>query len=292
MKNIIRLLLLILFFFNANFLSSQNLISGIEGQSTYYEMASEIKQVYPELNIISSGGSLESLNKLLFDSSEVNLAMVQYDALLKKQLFEPDIKNKIEIVLPLHKEELHLITKSSSNINSISDIEGKIVAIGSISQGTNVTARLIISKLGIECQMVEIAFRDAFAALLNDKIDAFFCVGGAPLTNLASFPKEVNSFIKMVPVESTELSDIYKIAIIKTGTYPWLRSDIKTVFVQSYIVTNNTKKTNIDELMKAIQENIEMFQKDGNYHLKWNDVSFKSELPDWPINPEASKYLN
>lgn len=284
-------MLFALLFIYANNLLGQNLISGIEGQSTYYEVASEIKQVYPELDIISSGGSVESLNKLCSDSSEVNLAMVQYDALLIKQLIKPEIKQKIEIVLPLYREELHLITKSSNNIDSISDLEGKIVAIGSASQGTNVTAKLIISELGIECDEIEIAFKDAFAALLNDKVDAFFIVGGAPLENLASFPKEVNSLIKMIPVDRPELHDIYKPAIIKAGTYPWLQTDINTVYVQSYIVTNNTKETNIDEFLTAIQENIEVFKTDQEHHMKWVEVSFNTELPDWPVNTIASKYL-
>lgn len=287
-----KVLILLLLGIDAVFSQDINIIAGYEGRSTYHQIASEIQRELPELDILPSSGSVESLNKLMDDSSNINLAMVQYDALLKFQLLNSTIKDKVSIVLPMYEEEVHLITKSSSGINSANDLENRKVAIGSISQGTNISASLIISKLGIKkCEKIDITYRDAFAALLDDKIDAFFFVGGAPIANLESFPQEIAAFIKLVPIKSDKLLDIYKPSIIKSETYPWLKSDVETVSVRSYVVSYNSKTVDISRFLTAIKKNLKRFKADAAYHPKWKDISFNTKLPNWTINQAASNFF-
>jgi len=279
--------------FSVKLSMSQNIASGLEGQSTYYEIAKNIQSVYPELSVHNTGGSYENITKLLNESSDINLAFVQYDALLNYQIRNSEIKQKTEIVLPMYNEEVHLITKRGNDIQSINDIQDKIIAIGSISQGTNITAKNIISFLNIDCEVIDIAYRDAFAALLDDKIDAFFYVGGVPVKNLSDFSIEISNLIKLVPIESDKLNGIYKNTSIKKEVYPWLVEDINTISVQSFVVYNKTKETanfDVDNFINAVTKNLQEFQSGDEYHQKWNDVNLESiQYPDWPVNETTLK---
>ncbi len=275
---------------------AQNIISGIDGQSTYFELSEDIKSTYPKLLIHNSGGSIENLLKLLDDSSSIDMAFLQYDVLLNYQIRNSHIKDDIEIILPMYNEEIHLIAKKNSGINTVNDLQGKTVAIGSISEGTNITAKSILSLLNIKCKTLNISYRDAFAAFLDGKIEAFFYVGGAPIENLSSFPKEIAGIMKLVPVESDKLNEIYDKAIIKKSDYPWLNTDIKTVSVKSYVVHNKNKTNenfNISDFISSVNNNLTTFKSNNSYHPKWKEIDWKqTRLPDWPIHNTLKTIIN
>lgn len=271
---------------------SQNISTGNEGHSTYYELAKDIQNIYPNINVQEAGGSIENIRKIISDSSNIDLAFVQFDVLLQEELINNQIKEKIEIVFPMYIEEVHLITRIGSNINSIYDLSGKTVAIGSESEGTNISANLILNTLQIKCKKINISYRDAFSALLHEQIDAFFYIGGVPINNLSSFPNEVKSFIKLVPVRDPKLNNIYENVTIKASSYPWLKQDINTIGVRSYIVHNKNKSNNTANLIKSISNHLEIFKHGSNYHPKWKEVNLQNQLPDWPIHTELNKIIN
>ena len=290
-----KILIFILFLLARESVISQNIISGIEGQSTYFELSEDMQTVFPKLSIYNSGGSIENILKLVNDSTNIDMAFLQYDVLLNYQIRNPKIKESIEIIFPMYNEEVHLIAKRSSGIASIKDLQGRKVAIGSKSQGTNITAKSIISLFNVKCKMINISYRDAFAALLDDKIDAFFYVGGVPIKNLSSFPKEISGIIKLVPIESELLNGIYEKATIKKDKYPWLNEDIETVSVKSYVVYNKNKDNkdfNVNNLINIININLKKFKSNTSYHPKWQEIDLQTEkLPDWPINKRLLSIL-
>lgn len=294
--NKLKLLFISVLILSVKFSQNQNLISGIEGQSTYYEMASNIQSIYPKISVYNSGGSMENLIKILNDSSNIDLAFVQYDVLLNEQMRNPSTKQKIEIIFPMYYEEVHLITKKGNEINSISDIQNKTIAIGSISQGTNVTAKNIISILNLKCKTIDISYRDAFAALLDNKIDAFFFVGGVPIKNLTTFPTEISDLIKLVPIENEKLQGIYRKTTIRKESYPWLTEDVKTISIQSFIVQNKDKKNNnfdINAFISTIYDYLPKFKKSKEYHPKWDEIEqWNIAFPNWPINKTTSNLFN
>lgn len=285
-------LLTVTFLFAQNILC-QNLMSGIKGSSTYYEFAEDMKVLLPGLKNHESGGSIENFNKLMDDSSDINLAFMQYDVLLFNEIKEPKIKNKLKVVIPLYLEEIHLIAHKYGGISSIDDLKGKKVAIGSVSQGTNLTARYILGILGIDCEMIEVAYRDAFAALLNDKIEAFFFVAGVPVPNLESFSTEIGEILKLIPIESEKLSNIYEKTTISKEAYNWLDSDIRTYAVRSLLMTNIDKSSHIiPELLKSIQDNYDDLISNPKYHAKWKEVKLHQSFTKWELQKDAKQYFN
>ena len=71
-------------------------------------------------------------------------------------------------------EEIHLITRTASDIYTIKDLAGKKVGVGIPSkEGTSVTAGLIKTVTATNWEDVNISFDSAFVSLLNGDIDAF-----------------------------------------------------------------------------------------------------------------------
>ncbi len=279
--------LILLLFFSNSLYSQIKVVSGLKGE-IYNQFAVDIaNNTDVPLKIYTSEGSNDNLYKLLSDS--IQLAFLQYDVLLYNELENPGIKDKIKVMLPLYKEEVHLITKNNGEINTLNDLRGKRIGIGSSGSGTSVTAKFIQYKTMIKWKALNIPFADDFRALLNDSIDAFFFVGAAPSNMLKSLSPDVQQLIKLVPLEDKRLKDFYLPATIKKGVYPWLDSDIKTIAVKSLIALNTANINDstaamVDALYSDLKGNLKGIQKNKLSHPKWKDVDFSDMKGiDWPV---------
>lgn len=267
--------------------SQIKIVSGFETE-IYNQFAHDIQNNTDVPSIIySTKGSVDNFNRLLSDS--IQIAFMQHDVLLYKDIEIPDIKNYIKMFLPLYNEEIHLITKNNSKINSLSDLKGKVVGIGSKGAGSNITANFIKLKTEIDWIDSEIPFDNSFQAILSDSIHAFFFVGAAPANALKSLSKELSNIIKLIPIQDKRLDEIYMKKTIESGTYTWIDDDVRTYTVRSLLVVN-TK--NIDESMDAdikllyddLKGNLKGIRKNKLSHPKWKQVDFSDRKHiDWPV---------
>lgn len=267
--------------------SQIKIVSGFETE-IYNQFAQDIKNnTDVPIVIYPTKGSVDNFNRILSDS--IQIAFMQYDVLLYKQLEMLDVKDYIKMFLPLYYEEIHLITKNNSKINNFSDLKGKIVGIGSKDAGSNITANFIKLKTEIDWIDSEIPFSSSFQALLSDSIDAFFFVGAAPANALKSLSKDVSNIIKLIPIQDKRLDDIYTRKTIQSGIYAWVDKDIKTYSVRSLLVVNTR---NIDESMDAkiellyedLKGNLAGIRKNKLSHPKWKQVDFTDKKHiDWPV---------
>ena len=295
MKRIfINILLIGLLLISFNVKSQIRISSGLKGE-IYNQFAIDIKNnTDVALAVYPSMGSLDNFSKLQSDSFE--LAFLQYDVLLYKELENPTIKDNIKVLLPLYNEEVHLITRNNSNINSLNDLIGKRIGMGSEKSGTNITARFIQYKTTFKWKSFNIPFDKCLAALMNDSIDAFFYVGAAPSNLLKSLSSDVQQLIKLVPIENKLLKDFYSTKAIKKDVYPWVNEDVKTIAVKSLIAVNTSninkqEAIQVDALYDDLKGNLKGIQKNKLSHAKWKDVDFTDmDGVDWPVYKE--KYIS
>jgi len=285
-KNLVLILLIFLLVNNISF-SQINIVSGFESE-IYNQFAKDIKNnTEVPINIYSTKGSVDNFNRLISDS--IQIAFMQYDVLLFKELENHKIKEYIRVFLPLYNEEIHLIAKNNKKINSLADLNGKRVAVGSKDAGSHITTDFIKLKTEIDWKDYEIPFEDAFVALLSDSIDAFFFVGAAPANALKSLSKGVKNIIKLVPIVDKRLDDIYIKKTIKSGTYSWVSYEIKTYCVPSLLVLNTkniskTKENKIELLYNDLKNNLKGIRQNKLSHPKWKQVDFSDRKHiDWPV---------
>lgn len=272
------------------------LLSGVKGGS-YNQFANDIADIATnEVTVHPSKGSVNNFKELILRENYF-VTFLQHDVLIdQKRKDKQDGTNytdNIRVLLPLADEEIHLISRDESYIKSIKDLRNRRVAIGTLDQGTYLTARLIKEVTNARWIDVPLSFDSAFSALYNKKIDAFFFVGTSPVSKLAKIPERAN--FKLLPITNSKLEEIYKPTVIPEGTYKWQNSDVRTYAVKSVLATNITDETfdqhdNIVQLLIDIKNGILKLRSDG--HIKWQDIDFNFNEVNWPIYEDSKEIFN
>lgn len=270
--------------------------SGVEGGS-YNQMAQELKEISSQpIDISTSKGSRD--NFFALRNGDADIGFLQYDVLFYQIEIEQDNSKKVDgirVLLPLGWEEIHLITRKSSNIKSLADLHGKKVGVGSKYQGTIITVSYIKLETEYKWKDVRIPFEKAFEALESGKIDAFFFVGSAPVAKLNNISDALKNDLTLVPITDPALEDYYAKVTIKAGTYEWLTEDVETYAVRYALATNvlyedEAKYEKIEILLRDIKLNIDELQLKG--HPMWKHVDFKFNRIMWDVHDAAKKVYN
>jgi len=276
------------------------LLSGGE-KGTYIKIARDIKEITKkEMNIeVKAGGSLKNINKLLTDKHS-QFAMVQYDALLYKKYIEGinNLDDKIKMIFPLYDEEIHIIVRRDSNINSVKDLNNKRVNTDEKMTGCWVTSQMIKTMHNLNWNEYHFKPEDALKKLIKNELDAFIYTIGKPSPLLKTLPKSSKSVIKLI---SPEVDDKYPSAIIPKTTYSWLDEDVKTNAIKAVLITYNYNKNskkkrvqyyieNIRKLSTIINNNLESLRANG--HPKWKEIDPKEyKKVKWPLHEIAKEAI-
>ena len=229
--------------------------------------------------------------------SHTQFGIVQSDVLDFIRTFRSEdsvmrsILRNTRFVFPLYKEEVHIVTTNNTGINTLVDLAGKIVGIGALNSGSNLTSTFLLEVANVRPgNVVEISAADALVELRNGTIEAFIYVAGAPTNLLAE--TNASDQLKLVSIPGEIAGDYYTITTIKAGTYPWQLEDVTTAAVRAVLMTYEYDPTRngyfeqscdaVSEITHLINANLENLRLNG--HPKWNQV----ELGDIPSGWEQS----
>ncbi len=269
----------------------------------------------PFINILPSGGDFINYQKLVSnDYRYADIFFIQHDVLMQQELQHlqgnVNVSGNVRILLPVGFAEVHLITRKDAEIDSIGALEKKRVGVG--IQGTGVTAEIIKNRLGIKWKNVYVGLGSALGDLLNDRIDAFFYVGMAPVYKFQNTSPLLKDLIKLVPLQSDTLDQIYEPTTIRAGTYEWQDEDIETYKVPILLATNIGKETTseylrIQKFLDLILDNKEdlskfNWEREYQFHPKWTEVDPKLDVNrtrrtikfpgvEWKVHKAAIKRL-
>ncbi len=270
---------------------------------TYFRFGNEIAEVAAgvgvRVKVVPSAGSIHNLERLLGyegpkEGEFYQLAIVQADVLselrrhAKGQPVLERIVDNVKTVMPLYYEEVHLFTHSNAGIRSVSDLKGRVVAVGEPSSGTYMTAGLIFRLAGLEWDPSlhdPSTGEQALQQLKSGFIEAFFQVAGAP-TKLGARDISQEDKLTFAAVDGDGIlgagGDVFRRAQLTRDQYSWLRQPVDTIAVASLLVAFNYKGENCDQIRKvagAILDNLKTLQReDGRAHPKWRQVEPRAAL--------------
>lgn len=283
--------------FSTGSFAQLSILSGPQ-QGSYYQFVEDMANVLNTDSVklitnTTTDGAAINLENIADPASPYKIGLVQEDYLYymqNKDLIQNTEKLKnVKVVMPLAKEEIHLVTRKDKGINDLRDLtDSTMVAIGKRSQGTYTTANNIKDKTRIFWMSMPVLYEDALRMLLINQLDAFFVVGSAPLEKLNVNPQALSTELELVPlIDFDGWAKYYDDDVITAGTYKWLEEDVPTFSVQSLLVVNEKKlndqdKKMLEQLMFGIQENLEALKENG--HPKWKEVGLKDwDESDWPL---------
>ncbi|MCI5223432.1 MAG: TAXI family TRAP transporter solute-binding subunit, partial [Candidatus Electrothrix sp. AR4] len=174
-------------------------------KGTYIQIGYDISRLLKEhsvnLTVYPSNGSLDNIADV-YERKDVQLGIVQSDTLAFIRSSADTnligITEKSKIIFPLYNEEMHVL--ASRSINSLADLEGKKIAIGSEGSGTALTTSLLLEIAGVSPAEIRYAGGKKALMLLRSKvIDAMFHISGYPVTLFSNiFTEELH----LVPIKA------------------------------------------------------------------------------------------
>lgn len=273
---------------------------------TYYAYGGVIANVFSEkvpnvkLTVQSTGASKANIFSL--DDNEAQIGFVQNDvmdyAMKGESLFKEDgAITSFSAVAALYPETCQIV--GAKGLTSVADLKGKNVSVGDAGSGVEFNATQILAAYGIDINKDitkhNLSFGDSAEALKDGKIDAFFCVAGAPTTAITELATTNDISILSVDKEHADQLKkdfpFYSDITIPANTYKGVDADVQTVAVKATIICrNDLPEDAVYNLVKGIFDNKDMI---GESHAKGKllDPNYAIEAISVPFHPGAEKYF-
>lgn len=270
---------------------------------TYYAYSGTVSQVLSQkidnlsFDVQSTGAS--KANIYLVSDQEADIAIVQNDVMYYAyngtDLFDGEKISGFSAMAGAYAEVCQVVSKS--DITSIEDLRGKRVSVGDIGSGVEFNARQILEAYDMtfdDIVVSNLSFGDSATAMKDDKIDAFFCVAGAPTTAIVELA--TSNQINLLAVDDTHAAKLmekypfYTKFAVPGGTYKGVDSEIQTVaVVATYIVSDSLSEDLVYDMTKVLFENAEEIAV-GHSKGAELDPAYSVSSISIPIHPGAEKY--
>ncbi|NLI79098.1 MAG: TAXI family TRAP transporter solute-binding subunit [Candidatus Riflebacteria bacterium] len=234
---------------------------------TYYPLGSAMSRLFNSRldGIVTipepTRGSVENIEFLR--GGEIALGLVQNDvafnAYYGKGSFDGRPWPGLRVLASLYSEVMHVAVRRDAAIASLSDLRGKVLALGEEGSGTALNARIILEQLGLgptEFTPSFLGLTKALAALEGGYVDAVFFTGGLPIEGFAllgerlpirllEFPPEFcRHLITACPFLAEE--------VIPAGTYPGQAGPVATVGLRALLCTTDAFDPALAERMLGL----------------------------------------
>jgi TRAP transporter TAXI family solute receptor len=270
---------------------------------TYYAYSGTVSQVLSQkvnnisFNVQSTGAS--KANIYLVSDEEADIAIVQNDVMYYAyngtDLFEGEKVSGFSAMAGVYAEVCQVVSKS--DITSIEELRGKRVSVGDVGSGVEFNARQILEAYDMTFEDIivsNLSFGDSATALKDDKIDAFFCVAGAPTTAVVELA--TSNKINLLEVDDEHAAKLiekypfYTKFSVPGGSYKGVDSDAQTVaVVATYIVSDSLSEDLVYNMTKALFENVEEIAA-GHPKGAELDPAYSISSISIPMHPGAEKY--
>lgn len=240
--------------------------AGING--TYYPLGGAIARTFnsdlSNLEVIAepTKGSVANIEYLR--EKQIDLALVQSDvafqAFTGTGQFDGSPFNELKILASLYPEVLHIVVRADSQINSIQDLVGKTVSMGTKESGSAITSIAILRSLGItpdKCKIVYERFTKGTESLKDGYVQALMYTGGVPANGIALLAEKCK--IRLIPITKKEAAQVIKSLpylsneVILPNTYKYVDVGINALALRAMFVTTDTLSNNtVHNMLKVL----------------------------------------
>jgi len=207
------------------------------------------------------------------------------------------IDDKIVYIAKLFNEEMHIVVRADSGINSIAQLAGKRVNFSDVGSGTQLSTRDIFARLGIKAEEVNIGQADGLEQLKAGKIAATVLIAGKPAAAMTKL--QTQDGFRFLPIPyARQLHDEYLPATLTHADYPDMvagADGVDTVAVGAALVAYNWPRwtdnyRRLEKFTEQFFSKIAEFQKSPR-HPKWREVNLAATLPGWKRFAAAEEWL-
>lgn len=289
---------------------AQNISIGTGGTGgVYYPMggglAAVLSKYVPGMQATAevTGGSVDNLKLIGTEKPYIGFTMADagLDALKGQDKFKGN-QVPLRTLMVLYPNRMHLVSVEGKGVNKIGDLKGKRISTGSPGSATEVMAFRILEAAGIDkdkdVKRERLGVAESVNAMKDNKIDAFFWVGGLPtaaVTDLANTPGTKIKMIdhsEVVAKMNQKYGNLYVEDTIPKSMYKGMDADNKQATVMNLLVTHEKmdEKTAYN-IVKAVFDHkpdlVAVHKEAENFKLE-NQKAAASPIP---FHPGAVKYF-
>ena len=268
-------------------------------------MAAVLSKFVPGMQATAevTGGSVDNLKLIGTDKPYIGLTMA--DATLDAYKGEDKFKGArvpVRTLMILYPNRMHLVSVEGKGINKIADLKGHRISTGSPGSATEVMAFRILEAAGMDkdkdVKRERLGAAESVNAIKDNKIDAFFWVGGLPTAAVTDLANTPGTKIRMVDHSDVvakmnqKYGDLYVEDIIPRSMYKGMDTDNRQATVMNLLVAHekmdektayNIVKTIFDKRadLIAVHKEAENFKLENQ----------KASASPIPFHPGAVRYF-
>lgn len=264
-------------------------------------VSTAINNLLPDYFMVTTettGGSTANLTMIQNGEAELGIAMTS--SLAEAAAGEADWTggkpmDKVRGLIPLYPSYMTIYALKSSGINTLSDLNGKVVGLGSKGAAMDNSLRVVFDKLGIQPKSIYNDGHGATASAVSDgTVDAAVLFSYPPFSAIAELEATKDlTFIGLTDDEEKQMNEIYGFyssAVLPAGSYKGVTEDIKTVSEWNMLVTSSDVSEDYAYLLtKTLLENNDVLvavHESCKYATAENCLNFNI-----PLHAGTVKYL-
>ena len=249
----------------------------------------------------ATAASIQNLRDLHEGNNELGISQseVAFYAYNGQMDYEGNAFTDIRALYSTIYNYLQIFVAADSDINSIADLAGKTVSMGSAGSGGEMAARALLSAYDLDYNSVKAQFMgesDGATALKDGKIDAM--IATHPLASAALTELTTSMDVKMIEVpvgdKFYEVYPLYTPYVVPAGTYN--NVDVEVTIPRSRIIMCTSTESGLTDddvynIMKAIWENRDEWA--GCAKSVENEAVLEHALEEIaiPLHPGAIRYF-
>jgi uncharacterized protein len=208
-----------------------------------------------------------------------------------------NIDDKIVYIAKLFNEEMHVVVRADSGIDTVEQLAGKKVNFSDPGSGSQISTRNIFRRLGIKAQEVNMGQADAFEKIKSGEIAATILIAGKAAGSMVKL-KAADGFRFLSVPFARQLQNDYLPAVLEHDDYPNMiapEAIVGTVAVGAVLIAFNWPRDS--ERYSRIAKFVDVFfpklaelQKPPR-HPKWRETNLAAVIPGWTRFAAAEEWL-
>ena len=255
-----------------------------------------------EMTAEVTGGGVDNMK--LINNGEADIGFVTadsaFDAINGTDVYKDTGKIPACAIVTLYQSFIHIVSMADANINTVADMKGKRVSVGSAGSSTEGVADRILDAAGLDPRRDitrdNLGVAESVSAMKDRKLDAMFWVGGLPtaaVTDLVTTPGMRATFIPGQPyIEPmrAKFGPLYTPFTLPKSVYAGVDADVPGIGIANILFVNaNMSESMVSDILKTIFDNLAEV---SQIHPEAKSLNLKDSASPTsiPFHPGAIKF--
>jgi TRAP transporter TAXI family solute receptor len=249
-----------------------------------------------------TGGSVDNMKLVGAGDADIGFSTVDsaYDATIGAGAYTDTGAIPACTIAVLYTSFVHVVASEASGINTVEDMRGKRISVGSAGSSTEGAADRVLEAAGLNPQSDitrdNLSVAESVAAMKDQKIDAFFWIGGLPTSAVTDLVTTPNAAIKFIPASQyvdaivAKYGPVYRAFDLPAGVYAGVDEPVPGIGIGNIVFVNAAMpEEQVHQILTAMFDNLAEVQE---VHPEAKNLSLETAAigSSIPFHPGAIRF--